>query len=73
MGSVAERLRAADRAEVAAMSPSERVELALRLGRRDLGVYAAVNGLTLEAARARLDDARQAGRHRCTLFGSESS
>ena len=50
---MAERLRRAQREQVAALSPGERVQLALELGRRDLELYARHRGMApLEARRA---------------------
>jgi hypothetical protein len=50
---VADRLRHAQRERVAALSPGERVRLALELGRRDLELYARRCGMApLEARRA---------------------
>jgi hypothetical protein len=62
--SVAEELRSAERARVAALSPEARVRLALELGRRSLESFAAREGLSLEAARATLERRRQARRRR---------
>jgi hypothetical protein len=42
--SVAEELRSAERARVAALSPEARVRLALELGRRSLESFAAREG-----------------------------
>jgi hypothetical protein len=63
MASVADRLRAEDRAALLALSPTERVRLALALGRRDVAwLRAARPGLTAEAAARRLERQRQVGR-----------
>ena len=62
--SVAEELRSAERARVAALSPEARVRLALELGRRSLESFAAREGLSLEVARAKLERRRQARRRR---------
>jgi hypothetical protein len=72
MRSVADLLREEDTARLAALSPAARLHLALRLGRRDLAVFAAASGLDLETARARLRANRHTGRQPCTVFSGES-
>jgi hypothetical protein len=70
MRSVADDLREESRAEVRAMTPAERVALALELGERDLELYCQANGLTREEAMRLLDRRRQLGRStpsRCAL------
>jgi len=65
MRSVADQLRVEDREAVQALSPSERVALALALGRRDLEAFRAAHDPPLsddEAARL-LERRRQAARH----------
>jgi len=64
MRSVADVLRAEERAAVAALDPSERVGLALRLGARDLEAFRLVHDPPLDAAEAdrRLRRRRQQGR-----------
>ena len=64
MRSVADRLRAEDRAAFLALTPAERVALALALGARDLEIYRAAHHppLTREEAARLLDRQRQIGR-----------
>lgn len=63
--SVAQQLSDAERRRVAALTPSERVALALELGRRDLEIFARARGLSLAEARRVQERARQAGRRPC--------
>jgi hypothetical protein len=62
--SVADRLRAEDRAALLALTPAERVALALELGERDLEIFRSAHRppLTREEAMRRLERQRQAGR-----------
>jgi hypothetical protein len=60
----AETLRNAERERVAALSPAERVALALELGEQDLGLLAANGGQGREEARRALERRRQARRRR---------
>jgi hypothetical protein len=62
--SAADALRSDERKRVAALSASDRVELALRLGERDLTLYAQSRGVVLEAARREMDLRRQARRRK---------
>ena len=64
MRSVADRLRAEDRAALAALTPAERVALALTLGARDLEIFRAAHQppLTRDEAARFLDRQRQRGR-----------
>jgi hypothetical protein len=62
--SAADALRNDERKRVAALSASDRVELALRLGERDLKLYAQSQGVVLEAARREVDLRRQARRRK---------
>lgn len=62
MRSVADDLRESDLRELQKMSPAERVELALRLGKRDLDFYMATNGVDREMALAALRRSSRAGR-----------
>ena len=64
MRSVADRLRAEDRAALLALTPAERVALALALGERDLEIFRAAHHppLTREKAARLLDRQRQIGR-----------
>ena len=62
--SVVDRLRAEDRAAVMALTPAERVALALELGARDLEIFRTAHQppLTREEAARLLDRQRQIGR-----------
>jgi hypothetical protein len=62
--SVADQTAHEERARGAALSPAERVALALELGERDLAAYAHAHGLSPVAARRALERRRQAGRRR---------
>jgi len=62
--SAADALRNDERKRVAALSASDRVELALRLGERNLKLYAQSQGVVLEAARREMDLRRQARRRK---------
>lgn len=64
MRSVADLLRAEDRAAVAALSPAERVALALALGERDLQAFRLAHQPPLDRGEAahRLQRRRQVGR-----------
>jgi hypothetical protein len=62
MRSVADDLRHRQRQELAALTPAERVALALRLGRRDVETFAATQGLAVEDARRLLRSRGQRGR-----------
>ncbi len=64
MRSVADLLRAEDRAAVEALSPAERVALALALGRRDLETFRLAQQPPLDPADAAriLERRRQTGR-----------
>lgn len=55
-------LRVRDAAEVRAMSPAERIELAFRLGDDDLETFRAAHGLDPQTARRLLERRRQATR-----------
>ena len=59
---VADEVRQEELREVLALSPEERMRLALELGTRDLRVYAEAAGISLEEARRRVDATRAAGR-----------
>jgi len=67
MRSVVDRLRAQDREAVLALTPAERVTLALALGARDLESFrrAQEPALRPEEATRTLERQRQAGRRRC--------
>jgi len=60
--SVADDVRKAHRDEIAALSPSERVDLALELGRRSLDLHCAKDGLALDEARRLREQRLQAQR-----------
>jgi hypothetical protein len=60
--SAADALRNDERKRAAALSASNRVELALRLGERDLSLYSQSHGIALETARREMDLRRQARR-----------
>ena len=62
MRSVADDLRDEDLREQQNMTPGERIELALRLGERDLQLYMAANGVDRETAMEALRRAGSAGR-----------
>jgi hypothetical protein len=64
MRSVADHLRAEDRDAVLALTPDERVRLALALGERDLEAFRLAHEppLSREEAVRRLERARQRGR-----------
>lgn len=62
MGSVADEVRQLQRQELAELTPAERVALALRLGRRDVEIFAATQGLGIEEARRLLRRRGQRGR-----------
>lgn len=59
---VAEEVREAQRQEMLALSVEERIELALRLGRRDVEFYMAANDVDRETAVQRLRTLTSAGR-----------
>ena len=67
MRSVADLLRAEDREAVLALSPDQRVRLALALGERDLEAFRLTHDppLSREEAGRRLERQRQAGRRPC--------
>ncbi|HSN90806.1 MAG TPA: hypothetical protein VLS93_06230 [Anaeromyxobacteraceae bacterium] len=62
MRSVADEIRDEGRRRERALSPAERIELALRLGEEDVEMYRTANGVTREEARLRLRRQRQVGR-----------
>ena len=59
---VADEVREAQTREVLAMTPGERVELALRLGDEAVATFAAARGLTHDEARRALQREGQRGR-----------
>lgn len=64
MRSVLDEVKAEERQALAAMTPAERVALALRLGARDLETFRLAHDppLSVEEARRRLRHQRQRGR-----------
>jgi hypothetical protein len=66
MRSVLDALKDDERRALAAMTPAERVALALRLGARDLETFRLAHDppLTVEEARRQLRQQRQRGRRR---------
>jgi hypothetical protein len=62
MRSVADDLRQRDREAVLALSPEERIDLALRLGDEDLELFCRIQGLDRREAIRVLQRRRQAGR-----------
>ena len=60
--SVADELRASQSRDAAALSPSERVALALELGRECIALFATQSGLGASDARKELERRRQRGR-----------
>jgi hypothetical protein len=71
MASVADSVKEDDRRELCAMTPGQRIERMLELGRRDLERFAAASGLSLEDAAERLRANRQKGRRYCSCFHKE--
>jgi hypothetical protein len=61
---VAEETRQELDRHIAAMTPSERIELAFALGEEELVLYCAANELTRNEALSRIRVERQKGRHR---------
>ena len=70
MRSVADLLRAEDRQTILALTPDERVRLALALGERDLDTFRLAHDppLAREEAIQRLERQRQRGRRPCRCF-----
>jgi hypothetical protein len=62
--STADSLRETERRRVAALSASDRVELALQLGERDLTLYSQSHDISLNEARREMDQRRQARRRK---------
>jgi len=62
MNSVANHVRARAMAEVLALSPDERIDLAFALGEADLELFVRASGLDRETALTRLRASRRAGR-----------
>jgi hypothetical protein len=62
--STADALRETERQRIAALTASERVELALQLGERDLALYSQSHDVSRVAARRELDVRRQARRRK---------
>ena len=66
--SVADELRIEQRHDVASLSPSERVLLALKLGSESVDLFRARSGLSLEHARRTLKWQRQSRRRPSTCL-----
>jgi len=64
MRSVADDLREQDRRAVAALSPAERVTLALHLGEESLRIYMSHHGIDRDTALAHFRGRMQSGRRR---------
>jgi hypothetical protein len=62
MRSVADDLREEQLREMAAMTPAERVKLALRLGEEGLRLMMSTQGIDRDEAHRRIRQSRQAGR-----------
>jgi hypothetical protein len=71
MESVADKLRDDRAAGEEAMSPTERVELALALGDQDREIFRLAHGLRDDEALRELRRRRQLGRTACSLFVEE--
>ncbi|MBV8203318.1 MAG: hypothetical protein JOZ15_22110 [Acidobacteria bacterium] len=69
MGSIGDSLRREDLEAAARMSPAERLELALALGRRDVEAYCRSHGVDPRTAIRVFERQRQAGRtaSRCMM------
>jgi hypothetical protein len=68
MESVADTIRGERVADEAAMSPAERVELALRLGDHDREIFRRAQNMSDEEALRELRRRRQMGRAPCSFF-----
>ena len=68
MNSVANELREVERQELARMTVSERLALALRLGDDDLELFAKARNIDRESASTRLRSGRQNGRRPSRCF-----
>lgn len=68
MESIADTIRGERVADEGAMSPAERVELALRLGDHDREVFRRAQGMSDEEALRELRRRRQLGRVPCSFF-----
>jgi hypothetical protein len=62
--SVADELRARERAELARLAPGERIRLALELGAESLELLPTAKGLSADEALAAHERQRRAGRRR---------
>ena len=71
MESVIDDRHEEDRRAQAAMTASERVELALALGDQDLEIFRRAHGLSEDEAFHQLRRHRQAGRVPCSFFEDE--
>jgi hypothetical protein len=70
MSALANFLRARERADVARLTPIERIHLALSLGDADVEIFCAAGGDSPERARRRIAASRHAGR-RASLVTTE--
>lgn len=71
MESVADSIRGERTADEAAMSPAERVELALRLGDHDREIFRRAQGMSDGEALRELRRRRQLGRVSCSFLEVE--
>lgn len=69
---LAEQLRQEDVAAVAAMTPSDRVELAFELGRRGVEMYMSVHHVDRDTAARELKRASRAGRRYSRCMDDEA-
>lgn len=67
--SIADTLRAEQAERLKRMDVNARLELAFALGRRDIALYAAAQGVTVAEARRRLSAQRKVGRVRSSSAG----
>ena len=65
MSAVAEQLKHEQQRDMLVRAESERVALALQLGRRDVAMFCRAYGLTESEARKRMARVRRLGRRRC--------
>lgn len=61
---VAEEVREAQRREILAMTPEQRIVLALELGQRSLTLYSEAHGVSREEARRVFEESRERDRRR---------
>ena len=72
MSKLAAEKRASRMAELAKLSPDERVALALALGRRDVELLCQAEGISEEQARRRFRAQRQRGRQPCSFLSPDA-